>query len=71
VFYDDSNPIQENVFEAFDAILRNYQGHISGEHGIGEIHKKRFIKNTDKIYKEIYKSIKSHFDPHFQLPSLF
>lgn len=71
VFYDDSNPIQEIVFEAFDTILRKYQGHISGEHGIGEIHKKRFIQSTDKIYQEIYKSIKSHFDPNFQLPSLF
>lgn len=71
VFFDDSNPIQEIVFEAFDAILKKYQGHISGEHGIGEIHKKRFIQSTDKIYQETYKSIKSHFDPHFQLPSLF
>lgn len=71
VFYDDSNPIQEIFFEAFDTILRKYQGHISGEHGIGEIHKKRFIQSTDKIYQEIYKSIKSHFDPDFQLPSLF
>ncbi|MFM7681463.1 MAG: FAD-binding oxidoreductase [Bacteroidota bacterium] len=71
VFYDDSNPIQEIVFEAFDIILRKYKGHISGEHGIGEIHKKRFIQTTDKIHQKIYKSIKSHFDPDFQLPSLF
>jgi glycolate oxidase len=71
MFYDDSNPIQENVIETFDSILRKYQGHISGEHGIGEIHKKRFIQATDKIYQEIYTVVKSHFDPHFQLPSLF
>ena len=71
VFYDDSNPIPEELIEQFDSILLKYKGHISGEHGIGEIHKKRFIKTMDDFHKELYKSIKLYFDPHFQLPSLF
>ena len=71
VFYDDSNPISDDVIEQFDAILLKYGGHISGEHGIGEIHKKRFVKTMSDFHKELYKTIKSHLDPHFQLPSLF
>jgi FAD/FMN-containing dehydrogenase len=71
VFYDDSNPIPEELIEQFDAILLKYRGHISGEHGIGEIHKKRFVKTISYFHKELYKTIKSHLDPHFQLPSLF
>lgn len=71
VFYDDSNPISEEIIQLFDAILLKYGGHISGEHGIGEIHKKRFVKTMDDFHQELYKCIKSHLDPHFQLPSLF
>lgn len=71
VFYDDSNPIPEELIEQFDNILLKYKGHISGEHGIGEIHKKRIIKTMDDFHKGLYKSIKFYFDPHFQLPSLF
>jgi glycolate oxidase len=71
VFFDDSNPIPKELIEQFDNILLKYKGHISGEHGIGEIHKKRFIKTMDDFHKGLYKSIKSYFDPHFQLPSLF
>jgi FAD/FMN-containing dehydrogenase len=71
VFFDDSNPIPDELIEQFDNILLKYKGHISGEHGIGEIHKKRFIKTMDDFHKGLYKSIKLYFDPHFQLPSLF
>jgi FAD/FMN-containing dehydrogenase len=71
VFYDDSNPISDDLIEQFDAILLKYNGHISGEHGIGEIHKKRFVKTMSDFHKELYQTIKSHLDPHFQLPSLF
>jgi len=71
VFYDDSKPISDDVIEQFDAILLKYGGHISGEHGIGEIHKKRFVKTMSDFHKELYKTIKSHLDPDFHLPSLF
>ena len=71
VFYDDSNPINDLLIDEFDAILSKYDGHISGEHGIGEVHKTRFIKMKDKFYQELYMTMKSHFDPYFQLPSLF
>jgi FAD/FMN-containing dehydrogenase len=71
VFYDNSNPINDILIDAFDAILLKYEGHISGEHGIGEVHKKRLIKIKDKYYQDLYISIKSHLDPYFQLPSLF
>jgi FAD/FMN-containing dehydrogenase len=71
VFFDDSNPISDDVIEQFDTVLLKYGGHISGEHGIGEIHKKRFVKTMSDFHQELYKSIKSNLDPHFQLPSLF
>ena len=71
VFYEKSDKIDEQIIEEFDVILKQYDGHISGEHGIGEIHKNRFIKMKDKSHQELYKSIKSHLDPKFQLPSLY
>jgi len=71
VFYDDSNPINDLLIDEFDSILSKYDGHISGEHGIGEVHKNRFIKIKDKFYQELYMTMKSHLDPYFQLPSLF
>ena len=71
VFHDESNKLEDKIIEEFDVILKKYDGHISGEHGIGEIHKKRFIKMKDKSQQELYKSIKLHLDPSFQLPSLY
>ena len=71
VFHDESNKLEDKIIEEFDVILKKYDGHISGEHGIGEIHKKRFIKMKDKYHQELYKSIKLHLDPSYQLPSLY
>jgi len=71
VFHDDSISIKDEVINEFDVILSKYDGHISGEHGIGEVHKNRFIKMKDKSQQNLYKSIKSHLDPNFQLPSLY
>jgi FAD/FMN-containing dehydrogenase len=71
VFHEQSEKIKDEVIDDFDFILKKYNGHISGEHGIGEIHKNRFIKMKDKAHQDLYKSIKSHLDPNFQLPSLY
>ena len=71
VFHEQSENIKEEVIEEFDMLLKKHDGHISGEHGIGEIHKNRFIKMKDKSQQDLYKSIKSHLDPNFQLPSLY
>lgn len=71
VFYEKSNELKEEFFNEFDKILFKYLGHISGEHGIGKIHKKRFAKFMDTNNKDLYAVVKSHFDPKQQLPSLF
>ena len=71
VFHEQFENIKEEVIEEFDMLLKKHDGHISGEHGIGEIHKNRFIKMKDKSHQDLYKSIKSHLDPDFQLPSLY
>jgi len=71
VFYEHPNSIEAEVIHDFDLILSKYEGNISGEHGIGEVHKNRFVKRKDKSLQDLYKSIKSHLDPNFQLPSLY
>ena len=71
VFHEQFENIKEEVIEEFDMLLNKHDGHISGEHGIGEIHKNRFIKMKDKSHQDLYKSIKSYLDPDFQLPSLY
>jgi glycolate oxidase len=71
VFHEKDATIEDEIIDAFDLILKKYDGHISGEHGIGEIHKKRLIKLKDNSDQELYKSIKAYLDPHFQLPSLY
>jgi glycolate oxidase len=71
VFYDDKNPLDIKITSDFYAILFKFGGHISGEHGIGRIHKERFIKFKNTNYKLLYQSIKSHLDPKNQLPSIF
>jgi len=71
VFYDTLNPFDEQLSSDFDTILIKYGGHISGEHGIGRIHKNRFIKFKDESYKVLYHTLKSHLDPKNQLPSIF
>jgi FAD/FMN-containing dehydrogenase len=71
VFYDDKNPFDGALSATFDSILFKHEGHISGEHGIGRIHKERFVKYKNADYKMLYLSIKSHLDPKNQLPSIF
>jgi glycolate oxidase len=71
VFYDEQTPLNEELITGFDDILFKHGGHISGEHGIGRIHKSRFKKFIDNNYKLLYLSIKAHLDPSNKLPSLF
>jgi FAD/FMN-containing dehydrogenase len=71
IFYNDINPFNDEISAAFDELLCSYGGHISGEHGIGRIHKKRFVAFKDNKYKALYSALKSHLDPTNQLPSLF
>jgi len=71
IFYDDVNPFVEEISFAFDRILMENGGHISGEHGIGRIHKERFVEFKDNHYKALYLALKAHLDPKNQLPSIF
>ena len=70
IFQNNSGLKWENIQVEFDEIVTSYFGQISGEHGIGKVHKARFqqmIKNEDKM---IYQSLKKVLDIDFQLPSL-
>lgn len=71
VFYEKDNPIDEVISKSFDEILFKFGGHISGEHGIGRIHKERYIHFKDENYKNLYQALKLFLDPKSQLPSIF
>jgi len=71
IFYDNENPFNAEISAAFDELLFSHNGHISGEHGIGRIHKQRFIEFKDNHYKALYLALKAHLDPKNQLPSIF
>lgn len=71
IFYDDANPFKDEISAAFDELLFSHGGHISGEHGIGRIHKQRFVEFKDNHYKALYLALKAHLDPKNQLPSIF
>ena len=60
----------ENIQVEFDEIVSNYFGQISGEHGIGKVHKARFKKMLNNGDKKIYQSLKKALDADSQLPSL-
>ena len=59
----------EKAIVEIDVIIRKNNGNISGEHGIGRIHKKRF---QDIISPNLLllKSIKKYLDPKTQFPEL-
>ena len=71
IFYDNENPFNAEISAAFDEVLFSHGGHISGEHGIGRIHKQRFVEFKDNHYKALYLALKAHLDPKNQLPSIF
>jgi len=68
-----SNDIEDlkGIIRKFDDIVKKYNGFISGEHGIGRIHKDRFLANADSTEKEIYTALKNSLDPFNQLPSFY
>lgn len=54
----------------FDAIVRAHDGHLSGEHGIGRVHRKRFNRAPNSIEASAYRVLKETFDPNGQLPAM-
>lgn len=54
----------------FDAKVRQYDGHLSGEHGIGKIHRNRFERSTDSLESSAYQALKKILDPGKRLPEL-
>lgn len=71
VFYEEEDQITGKMVNSFDELLFKYEGHISGEHGIGRLHKKRFTAHKEQYYQSLYSALKSHLDPKNQLPSIF
>lgn len=70
VFFDNNRNVWEKVIPQFDAIIEKYDGSITGEHGIGEIHKTRFQQRMRPWDIAIYRQLKQLFDPNNQLPKL-
>ncbi|MCE2711292.1 MAG: FAD-binding oxidoreductase [Cryomorphaceae bacterium] len=70
LFFNKDREVWESVVNDFDAIVSSFDGVISGEHGIGRIHKERFLKAHSLWQKEIYLHLKQFTDPYNQLPSL-
>jgi FAD/FMN-containing dehydrogenase len=71
VFFNDDRAKWDACLTKFDLIVRQYQGFISGEHGIGRIHTNRFRKVSSPTDQALYKSIKQTLDPNHQLPSFY
>jgi FAD/FMN-containing dehydrogenase len=71
VFHEPGFQLSHVLVDEFDEILTAHRGHISGEHGIGRIHRPRFAKKADAGYRWLYESVKAQLDPTGQLPSLF
>ena len=70
IFQNNSGLKWGDVQVEFDKIVSNYFGQISGEHGIGKVHKLRLKKMLNNGDKKIYKSLKKALDTDSQLPSL-
>jgi glycolate oxidase len=69
-FNDDKLKWEEHKY-LFDGIIKKFEGAISGEHGIGRIHKDRFLRIEQDFKKNLYLSFKNQVDPFSQLPSLY
>lgn len=70
VFFNGDEEKWEAQTAKFDTIVRTHDGHLSGEHGIGRIHRKRFNRTPNSIEAVAYKALKQTFDPNGQLPAL-
>ena len=71
VFFNDDRAKWDTCLTKFDLIVRQHQGFISGEHGIGRIHTNRFRKGSSPTDQVLYKSIKQTLDPNHQFPSFY
>jgi len=70
VFFNGDEEKWEAQTAKFDAIVRVHDGHLSGEHGIGRIHRKRFNRVPNSMEAAAYKALKQILDPNGQLPAL-
>jgi FAD/FMN-containing dehydrogenase len=71
VFYEEINsPEITNAVEKIDCLLVNHNGHLSGEHGIGRIHRTRWSKMATEDWKWAYQLLKKEMDPEGRLPSM-
>ena len=71
VFFNEDQQKWRKCESEFDAVVKKYGGFISGEHGIGRLHKHRLLKNHSKINGQVYKAVKEVFDPKGQFPYLY
>ena len=71
VFFNNDQEKWEQCQQEFDEIIIENKGVISGEHGIGRIHKERFVRKSQPFQKEIYTALKQQLDPNNRFPSLF
>lgn len=60
----------EVVLAELDQVVLDFDGSISGEHGIGRVHRDRYRKCISKWQKNVYESLKKSLDPENQFPSL-
>jgi glycolate oxidase len=70
VFFNEDQHIWNSLTETFDKVVLNYDGVISGEHGIGKIHHERFLKRLSPGQRRLYVAIKKELDPENRFPSL-
>jgi glycolate oxidase len=71
VFFNNDHDKWEQCQQKFDEIIIENKGVISGEHGIGRIHKERFVRKSQPFQKEIYTALKQQLDPNNRFPSLY
>lgn len=73
VFFNGESDVDkwQNYLGAFDQVVLDLEGSISGEHGIGRVHRDRYRKCASKWQKTVYESLKKSLDPNNQFPSLF
>lgn len=71
VFNNDDNDTLQQVLPAFDQILLENEGVISGEHGIGRVHSKRLSVKSTSEEKAVYTALKKYYDPNNQLPNIY
>ena len=69
VFFNDDVEKWQGLCPEFDAMVRHFEGHLSGEHGIGKIHRNRLNRPVESIESAAYIALKNVLDPAGQLPT--